>query len=144
VPPFPHERRNPRPFARPSGCSGRRTIAAAATHHATRSNQQIAQEILQDAARIDAAKGELFCEARGDELPEGAAHERGSRKVLREPTSRGSRRARRGRPPGCLGASPMAQAPSLAHDRVAARAEGGDDGSGIGAVLRVDVEHADA
>ena len=32
-------------------------IAAAATHHATRSYEQIAQEILEDAARIDAARG---------------------------------------------------------------------------------------
>jgi len=51
-------------------------IAAAATHHATRSYEQIAQEILEDAARIDAAEDELFGEARGDELPDGAAHER--------------------------------------------------------------------
>src|SRR3954471_6702773 len=40
-------------------------IAAAATHHATRSYEQIAQEILEDAARIDAAEDELFGEARG-------------------------------------------------------------------------------
>ena len=35
-------------------------IAAAATHHATRSYEQIAQEILEDAARIDAAEDELL------------------------------------------------------------------------------------
>ncbi len=34
-------------------------IAAAATHHATRSYEQIAREILEDAARIDAAEDEL-------------------------------------------------------------------------------------
>ena len=46
-------------------------IAAAATHHATRSYEQIAREILEEAARIDAAEDELYGEARGDELPEG-------------------------------------------------------------------------
>jgi hypothetical protein len=59
-------------------------IAAAATHHATRSYEQIAQEILEDAARIDAAEDELFGEARGDELPEGLRTSGDRRKRLRE------------------------------------------------------------
>jgi transposase len=59
-------------------------IAAAATHHATRSYEQIAHEILEDAARIDAAEDELFGEARGDELPEGLRTSGDRRKVLRE------------------------------------------------------------
>src|SRR5918995_1196010 len=59
-------------------------IAAAATHHATRTYEQIAQEILEDAARIDAAEDELFGEARGDELPEGLRTSGDRRKVLRE------------------------------------------------------------
>ena len=59
-------------------------IAAAATHHATRSYEQIAQEILEEAARIDAAEDELFGEARGDELPEGLRTTGDRRKVLRE------------------------------------------------------------
>src|SRR3954469_21657881 len=59
-------------------------IAAAATHHATRSYEQIAREILEDAARIDAAEDELFGEARGDELPEGLRTSGDRRKVLRE------------------------------------------------------------
>ena len=59
-------------------------IAAAATHHATRSYEQIAQEILEDAARIDAAEDELFGEDRGDELPEGLRTSGDRRKVLRE------------------------------------------------------------
>src|SRR5215204_6002554 len=46
-------------------------IAAAATHHATSSYEEIAKEILEEAARIDAAEDELDGEARGDELPEG-------------------------------------------------------------------------
>jgi transposase len=45
-------------------------IAAAATHHATRSYGQIAREILEEAAEIDAAEDELYGELRGDELPE--------------------------------------------------------------------------
>ena len=59
-------------------------IAAAATHHATRDYEQIAREILEDAARIDAAEDELFGEARGDELPEGLRTSGDRRKVLRE------------------------------------------------------------
>ncbi|UGS34954.1 IS1182 family transposase ISPlba1 [Capillimicrobium parvum] len=59
-------------------------IAAAATHHATRTYEQIAREILEEAARIDAAEDELFGEARGDELPEGLRTSGDRRKVLRE------------------------------------------------------------
>src|SRR3954469_3341005 len=59
-------------------------IAASATHHATRSYEQIAQEILEDAARIDAAEDELYGDARGDELPEGLRTSGDRRKVLRE------------------------------------------------------------
>ena len=55
-------------------------IAAAATHHATRSYEQIAQEILEEAARIDAAEDALF----GDELPEGLRTSGDRRNVLRE------------------------------------------------------------
>jgi transposase len=46
-------------------------IAASATHHATRSYEQIAAEIVREAGELDAAEDELFGEARGDELPEG-------------------------------------------------------------------------
>ena len=59
-------------------------VAAAATHHATRSYEQIAKEILQEAARLDAAEDELFGEARGDELPEGLRTGGDRRKRLRE------------------------------------------------------------
>src|SRR6185436_7141763 len=59
-------------------------IAAAATHHATRSYEQIAREILEDAARVDAEEDELFGEARGDELPEGLRTSGDRRRVLRE------------------------------------------------------------
>jgi transposase len=59
-------------------------IAAAATHHATRTYEQIAKEILEDAARLDAAEDELFGEARGDELPEGLRTSGERRKWLRE------------------------------------------------------------
>src|SRR3954469_18515854 len=59
-------------------------IAAAATHHAARSYEQIAREILEDAARIDAAEDELYGEARGDELPQGLRTSGDRRKVLRE------------------------------------------------------------
>jgi transposase len=59
-------------------------IAAAATHHASRSYEQIAREILEEAARVDAAEDALFGEERGDELPEGLRTSGDRRKVLRE------------------------------------------------------------
>jgi len=59
-------------------------IAAAVTHHATRSYEQIAQEILEEAARIDAAEDALFGDDRGDDLPEGLRTSGDRRKVLRE------------------------------------------------------------
>ena len=59
-------------------------IAAAATHHATRAYEQIAGEILEEAARTDAAEDELYGEARGDELPEGLRTSGDRRKWLRE------------------------------------------------------------
>jgi transposase len=59
-------------------------IAAAATNHATRSYEQIAREILEEAARVDAAEDALFGEERGDELPEGLRTSGDRRKVLRE------------------------------------------------------------
>jgi transposase len=59
-------------------------IAAAATHHATRSYEQIAAEILAEAAQTDAAEDELYGEARGDELPDGLRTSGDRRKWLRE------------------------------------------------------------
>ena len=41
-------------------------VAAAATHHATRSYEEIAREILDEAAELDAAEDELYGDARGD------------------------------------------------------------------------------
>ena len=63
-------------------------VAAAATHHATRSYEQIAKEILEEAAEIDAREDELFGEARGDELPEGLRTSGDRRRVLREASRR--------------------------------------------------------
>jgi hypothetical protein len=44
-------------------------IAANATHHATRTYVQIAREILDEAADVDAAEDAVHGDARGDELP---------------------------------------------------------------------------
>src|SRR3954467_15538573 len=79
-------------------------IAAAATHHATRSYEQIAKEILADAARVDAAEDELYGQERGDELPEG----------LR---TSGDRRARLREAKQALEAEPPAQAKPIPRDR---------------------------
>ena len=59
-------------------------VAAAATHHANRSYEQIAREILEEAGRTDAAEDELYGEARGDELPEGLRSAGDRRRWLRE------------------------------------------------------------
>jgi len=59
-------------------------IAAAATHHATRSYDDIAREILEEAADLDAAEDELYGDARGDELPEGLRTSGDRRRRLRE------------------------------------------------------------
>jgi transposase len=44
-------------------------VHANASHHATRDYEQIAAEILEDAAAVDAEEDERFGERRGDELP---------------------------------------------------------------------------
>jgi transposase len=59
-------------------------IAAAATHHATRSYEEIAKEIVEEAGRIDAEEDELYGDARGDELPAGLRTSGDRRRVLRE------------------------------------------------------------
>ena len=70
-------------------------IAAAATHHATRSYEQIAQEILEDAARIDAAEDELYRRGARRRAARGAAHERGSPQGPARGQAGAGRRARR-------------------------------------------------
>src|SRR3954463_6837211 len=59
-------------------------IAAAATHHATRTYEQIAREILEEAAEIDAAEAARCGDGRGEELPEGLRTSGDRRRVLRE------------------------------------------------------------
>src|SRR5512134_2416876 len=59
-------------------------VHANASHHATRDYEQIAAEILEDAAAVDAAEDERFGERRGDELPPELATAQGRRGWLRE------------------------------------------------------------
>ncbi len=63
-------------------------LAAAASNHSNRSYEQIAEEIIQEAGRIDDAEDELYGEARGDELPERLASREGRRAWLREAKER--------------------------------------------------------
>jgi transposase len=58
-------------------------IAAAATHHATRSHEQITREILEQAAELDAAEDGRHGDARGDELPPELKTAKGRRERLR-------------------------------------------------------------
>jgi hypothetical protein len=84
-------------------------IAAAATHHATRSYEQIAAGILEEAARTVGAEDALYGEARGDELPEGLRHQRRSAQVAARGRAGARGRARRpgearfAQPPGAAG-----------------------------------------
>jgi transposase len=63
-------------------------LEASASNHATRSYEQIAREILDEAGRIDAAEDELYGSARGDELPEQLTTREGRRAWLREAKER--------------------------------------------------------
>jgi transposase len=63
-------------------------LEASASNHATRSYEQIAAEILAEAAEIDAAEDERHGDARGDELPEHLATRGGRRAWLREAKER--------------------------------------------------------
>jgi len=59
-------------------------LAANASDGAIRTYEQIAREIIAEAARIDAAEDELHGEARGDELPAGLRTPNGRRAWLRQ------------------------------------------------------------
>jgi transposase-like protein DUF772 len=74
-------------------------VHANASHHATRSYEDIAREILAEADAIDAAEDEQFGEARGDELPPELATADGRRAWLREAKRRlDDKRAEEARP----------------------------------------------
>ena len=57
-------------------------LHASASHHANLDCEQLAREILKEAARIDAAEDELYGEARGDALPEQLRTSEGRRAAL--------------------------------------------------------------
>jgi len=59
-------------------------VHANASNMANHGFRQIAEEILADAARIDAAEDELYGEKRGDELPVEVSTHKGRREWLRE------------------------------------------------------------
>jgi transposase len=59
-------------------------VHANASQHATRDYEQIAREILAEAAAVDAVEDAQFGEARGDELPEELTTRAGRRAWLRE------------------------------------------------------------
>jgi transposase len=59
-------------------------VHANASQHATRDYEQIAREIIEEAAEIDAREDEQFGERRGDELPPELVNGEGRRAWLRE------------------------------------------------------------
>lgn len=59
-------------------------VHANASHHSNLDYEQLAREILKEAAAVDAAEDELYGEKRGDELPEHLQTSEGRRKALRE------------------------------------------------------------
>ncbi|MDQ3210105.1 MAG: IS5/IS1182 family transposase, partial [Actinomycetota bacterium] len=58
-------------------------VHANASQHATRDYEQIAREILAEAAEVDELEDEQFGEKRGDELPDELATAQGRRGWLR-------------------------------------------------------------
>ncbi|MBA3746768.1 MAG: transposase [Solirubrobacterales bacterium] len=94
-------------------------IHADASHHATRDYEQIAREILADAAETDRLEDEQFGEARGDELPAELSTEQGRRGWLREAKRRlDDQRAQQARPiparaVGLIGSICLAFGPQL-------------------------------
>src|SRR5215216_2611232 len=74
-------------------------VHANASERATRSYEDIAREILEDAAAVDAEEDERFGDARGDELPSELATGQGRQKWLRDAKRRlDERRAREAKP----------------------------------------------
>src|SRR5436190_16794862 len=74
-------------------------VHANASERATRSYEDIAREILDDAAVVDAEEDERFGDARGDELPSELATGQGRQKWLRDAKRRlDERRAEEARP----------------------------------------------
>jgi transposase len=59
-------------------------VHANASHHRNLDYEQIAREILKEAATLDAAEDELYGDQRGDELPEHLRTSEGRRAALRE------------------------------------------------------------
>jgi transposase len=74
-------------------------VAANASERATRDYEQIAREIFEQAAEIDALENEQFGDARGDELPPALATREGRQRWLRDAQRRlEQRRAQQARP----------------------------------------------
>ena len=74
-------------------------VHANASERATRSYEDIAREILEDAAAVDAEEDERFGDARGDELPSELATGQGRQKWLRDAKRRlDERRAAEAKP----------------------------------------------
>jgi len=63
-------------------------VHANASHHCNLDYEQLAREILKEAAAVDAAEDELYGQARGDELPERLQTSEGRRAALREAKQR--------------------------------------------------------
>jgi transposase len=99
-------------------------IAAAATERATRSYQQIAKEILDEAARVDAAEDELYGQARGDELPEGLRTHGDRRQRLRGQAGVGGRARREGQADSARPRPAPGRMQTASAGRVGARAAG--------------------
>ena len=73
-------------------------VQANASRTANRSYEQIAREILAEAAETDRREDELYGEARGDELPEHLRTRAGRRATLRQAREELARERERGRP----------------------------------------------
>jgi transposase len=97
-------------------------LHANASQHATRDYEQIAREILEDAARVDAEEDERFGDRRGERVAAGAVDVAGPARVAARGQAPPGRAARRGgaADPGC--------APCAAQGSQAAPGRGAVDG----------------
>jgi transposase len=101
-------------------------VHANASHHSNHDYEQLAREILKEAARVDAAEDELYGEKRGDELPEHLQTSEGRRAALADARRKLERDRAKGDPDAEMAAATQSPSVKLELDPevIVARAHG--------------------
>jgi transposase len=99
-------------------------VHANASHHSNLDYEQLAREILKEAAAVDAAEDELYGDARGDELPEHLQTSEGRRGALREAKRKLERDRAKGNTDAEVGAGSPSVKIELDPGAIVARAQG--------------------